>query len=97
MGRAGIKRVSPRLIELARTRTTATPGADVGGRASVTIKRPGDCGEVAIAWTLRNTAVTAAIVGARNARQAEQVMRAGELLLSDEEVNEIEAFAAIAA
>jgi aryl-alcohol dehydrogenase-like predicted oxidoreductase len=31
-------------------------------------------------------------VGARNARQAEGVMRAGELRLTDEEVNEIEAF-----
>jgi aryl-alcohol dehydrogenase-like predicted oxidoreductase len=47
-------------------------------------------GEVAIAWTLRNPAVTAAIVGARNARQANGVMRAGELRLSDKEVNEIE-------
>jgi len=49
-------------------------------------------GEVAIAWTLRNPAVTGAIVGARNARQANGVMRAGELRLSDKEVNEIEEF-----
>jgi aryl-alcohol dehydrogenase-like predicted oxidoreductase len=54
-------------------------------------------GEVAIAWTLRNPAVTGAIVGARNARQAEGVMRAGELRLSDKEVNEIEAFSVDAA
>jgi len=47
-------------------------------------------GEVAIAWTLHNPAVTGAIVGARNARQAEGVMRAGELHLSDEELTEIE-------
>ena len=32
-------------------------------------------GEVAIAWTLHHPAVTGAIVGARNARQAEGVMR----------------------
>jgi len=51
-------------------------------------------GEVAIAWTLRNPAVTGAIVGARNARQANGVMRAGELRLSDKEVNEIEDFLA---
>ncbi|HMJ22111.1 MAG TPA: aldo/keto reductase [Terriglobales bacterium] len=51
-------------------------------------------GEVAIAWTLRNPAVTGAIVGARNARQAEGVMRAGELTLTDQEMNEIENFAA---
>jgi aryl-alcohol dehydrogenase-like predicted oxidoreductase len=47
-------------------------------------------GEVAIAWTLKNPAVTAAIVGARNASQADGVMRAGELSLTDEEVSEIE-------
>ncbi len=50
-------------------------------------------GEVAIAWTLRHSAVTGAIVGARNARQAEGVMRTGELRLTENEVNEIEAFA----
>jgi aryl-alcohol dehydrogenase-like predicted oxidoreductase len=49
-------------------------------------------GEVAIAWTLRNPAVTGAIVGARNARQAGGVMLAGNLRLSDKEVNEIEEF-----
>jgi aryl-alcohol dehydrogenase-like predicted oxidoreductase len=49
-------------------------------------------GEVAIAWTLHHPAVTGAIAGARNARQAEQVMRAGEVRLREEEVNEIEAF-----
>jgi aryl-alcohol dehydrogenase-like predicted oxidoreductase len=49
-------------------------------------------GEVAIAWTLHHPAVTGAIVGARNARQAEGVMRAGDLRLTDEEVIQIEAF-----
>lgn len=49
-------------------------------------------GEIAIAWTLRNPAVTAAIVGARSAHQAQGVMRAGEIRLSDKEVNEIEEF-----
>jgi aryl-alcohol dehydrogenase-like predicted oxidoreductase len=49
-------------------------------------------GEVAIAWTLRNSAVTGAIVGARNAKQSEGVMRAGELRLTDEELNEIDTF-----
>lgn len=47
-------------------------------------------GEVAIAWTLRNPAVTGAIVGARNVKQAEGVMRAAELRLSNEDVAEIE-------
>ena len=49
-------------------------------------------GEVAIAWTLRNPAVTGAIVGARNPKQASGVMRAGELRLNDKEVNELEEF-----
>src|ERR1700676_3800257 len=49
-------------------------------------------GEVAIAWTLHHSAVTGAIVGARNAQQAEGVMRAGDLRLSDEEVNQIDDF-----
>jgi len=49
-------------------------------------------GEAAIAWTLHNAAVTGAIVGARNARQAEGVMRAGEFRLTDEDVSEIGTF-----
>jgi len=53
-------------------------------------------GEVAIAWTLRKPVVTGAIVGARNAKQAEGVMRAGELELSATEIAEIEGAAAIA-
>jgi aryl-alcohol dehydrogenase-like predicted oxidoreductase len=51
-------------------------------------------GEVAIAWTLHNPAVTGAIVGARNAHQADGVMRAGDLHLSNEALNEIEPFLA---
>jgi aryl-alcohol dehydrogenase-like predicted oxidoreductase len=53
-------------------------------------------GEVAIAWTLRLPAVTGAIVGARNAKQAEGVLRAGELKLLPEEIAEIEGAAAVA-
>ncbi|MBP1696670.1 MAG: yhdN1 [Deltaproteobacteria bacterium] len=49
-------------------------------------------GEVAIAWTLRNPAVTGAIVGARNMKQAEGVMRVAELRLSNEDVVEVEGF-----
>lgn len=51
-------------------------------------------GEVAVAWTLHNPAVTGAIVGARDARQAEGVMRAGELRLTDEDLSEIGTFVA---
>jgi len=54
-------------------------------------------GEVAIAWALGHPAVTGAIVGARNARQAEGVMRASDLHLNEDDVNEIETFAETAA
>jgi len=47
-------------------------------------------GQVAIAWVLRNPAVTAAIVGARNAEQVEKNVGAVELQLTDEDVAEIE-------
>jgi aryl-alcohol dehydrogenase-like predicted oxidoreductase len=49
-------------------------------------------GEVAIAWTLRHPAVTAAIVGMRSARQVEGVIGAADFRLSVEEVGEIESF-----
>ena len=47
-------------------------------------------GQVAVAWVLRNPAVTAAIVGARNAQQVETNIGAAELHLTDDEVAEIE-------
>jgi aryl-alcohol dehydrogenase-like predicted oxidoreductase len=53
-------------------------------------------GEVAIAWTLRLPAIIGAIVGARNAKQSEGVMRAGELKLTRDEIAEIEGAAAVA-
>lgn len=53
-------------------------------------------GEVAIAWTLRLPAITGAIVGARNARQAEGVMSAGALTLSRQDIAEIEGAVAVA-
>jgi len=49
-------------------------------------------GEVAIAWTLRNPAVTAAIVGMRSAAQVDGVIGAMEFRLSAEELAEIEAW-----
>jgi aryl-alcohol dehydrogenase-like predicted oxidoreductase len=45
---------------------------------------------VAIAWTLRNPAVTAAIVGIRSAEQVGGVAGAGDVRLSPEEVHELE-------
>jgi aryl-alcohol dehydrogenase-like predicted oxidoreductase len=47
-------------------------------------------GAIAIAWTLRLPAVTGAIVGARSAKQAEGVMRAGEIKLTPQDLAEIE-------
>ena len=47
-------------------------------------------GEIAIAWVLRNPTITGAIVGVRSAQQADQIMSAVDLKLSDKEVAEIE-------
>ena len=48
-------------------------------------------GAVAIAWTLRNPAVTGAIVGARKPKQVEDVVAAAEIQLTESDVAEIEA------
>lgn len=48
-------------------------------------------GQVAVAWVLRNSAVTGAIVGARDANQAEQIVGAADIRLSRTDVAEIEA------
>jgi aryl-alcohol dehydrogenase-like predicted oxidoreductase len=47
-------------------------------------------GEIAIAWTLRHPAVTAAIVGARRPDQVDGIIGAADLRLSDTDVAEIE-------
>jgi aryl-alcohol dehydrogenase-like predicted oxidoreductase len=47
-------------------------------------------GEVAIAWTLHNPSVTAAIVGSRSPEQTEGVIGADAFRLTDDEVREIE-------
>ncbi|HEY6769211.1 MAG TPA: aldo/keto reductase [Candidatus Sulfotelmatobacter sp.] len=64
-----------RLVELLR---------EVGGQHGRT------AGEVAIAWTLHNTAVTGAIVGMRNPKQVSGVIGAATFRLSSQEFNEIE-------
>jgi len=48
--------------------------------------------QIAIAWTLRHHAVTAAIVGMRKPSQAEKTIGAANLVLTDEDVAEIEQF-----
>ncbi len=49
-------------------------------------------GEVAIAWTLNNPAVTAAIVGARNAKQVDGIIGAATFRLQPDEIASIEDF-----
>jgi aryl-alcohol dehydrogenase-like predicted oxidoreductase len=49
-------------------------------------------GEVAIAWTLRHPAVTAAIVGLRRPEQVSGIIGAGEFRLSSKEIGEIDSF-----
>jgi aryl-alcohol dehydrogenase-like predicted oxidoreductase len=49
-------------------------------------------GVVAIAWTLHNPAITAAIVGGRNAKQVEGVLPAATFRLSEAEFGEIGTF-----
>ena len=69
----------------------------VGHLQQIARRHNRSAGEVAIAWTLHNDAVTGAIVGARNAQQAEGVMRAGEIRLTDEDLSEIKTFVSEAA
>jgi aryl-alcohol dehydrogenase-like predicted oxidoreductase len=58
-------------------------------------KRHGvSAGVIAIAWTLHHPAVTAAIVGGRNAKQVEGVIPAATFRLSEEEFGEIQAYLA---
>lgn len=49
-------------------------------------------GEVAIAWTLNNPAVTGAIVGVRRPSQVAGIIGAGSFRLNQDEATEIEAF-----
>jgi aryl-alcohol dehydrogenase-like predicted oxidoreductase len=49
-------------------------------------------GVVAIAWTLRNPAVTAAIVGARRPAQVDGILPAAEFRLNHDEIHELEGF-----
>jgi len=57
---------------------------------SIGKKHGRSAGEVAIAWTLRNSAVTAAIVGGRNAGQVDGISHALDFSLTEEEILEIE-------
>ncbi len=71
---------------LSRNLALVTLLHDIGKRHD---KTPG---EVAIAWTLHNPAVTAAIVGSRRPAQIDQVIGAADFTLTEDEVQEIETF-----
>ena len=67
-----------KLVELLRE-----IGDEHGGRSPA---------EVAIAWTLRHPAVTAAIVGGRRPEQVDGVVGAADLQLTDNDLDRIESF-----
>lgn len=69
---------------LARNLALADLLGEIGARHDVS------AGVASIAWTLHNPAVTAAIVGGRDARQVEGTIAAMDFRLSDAEVQEIE-------
>ena len=60
--------------------------------AEIATQYDATAGEVAIAWTLINPAVTGAIVGMRKPGQIDGVIRAGELKLSDADIQRMESF-----
>jgi aryl-alcohol dehydrogenase-like predicted oxidoreductase len=56
---------------------------------SVGAKHGRTAGEAAIAWTLRHTAVTAAIVGARRPDQLDGIVGAADMVLTDADMKQI--------
>ncbi len=73
---------------LSRNLAVADFLAKIGARHGVS------AGVVAIAWTLHHPAITAAIVGGRNAEQVEGVIPAAAFRLSEEEFSEIQSYLA---
>jgi aryl-alcohol dehydrogenase-like predicted oxidoreductase len=73
---------------LSRNLAVADLLAKIGARHGVS------AGVVAIAWTLHHSAITAAIVGGRNAKQVEGVLPAATFRLPDEEFSEIQSYLA---
>ena len=71
---------------LSRNLDVARLLGEIGARHQVS------AGVVAIAWTLHNPAVTAAIVGGRNAAQVEGVLPAAAFRLNEDEYTEITEF-----
>lgn len=82
------RRKSPQFQEpnLTRNLRLAALLTEIGGAHGVV------AGVVAVAWTLHNPAVTAAIVGGRSARQVEETAAALSFRLTEEEFARIHAF-----
>jgi aryl-alcohol dehydrogenase-like predicted oxidoreductase len=82
------RRRSPNFQEPKLSRNLKLAGllGEIGGRHGRS------AGEAAIAWTLRLTSVTGAIVGARNGKQVEGWLGAAEFRLTAAEVEEIQQF-----
>jgi aryl-alcohol dehydrogenase-like predicted oxidoreductase len=78
---------------MTRERVASLPEDDFRKRA-LNFQEPHLSKNLAIAWTLNNPAVTAAIVGMRNAQQVDGVIGALDFRLSSEEAEELESFAA---
>jgi aryl-alcohol dehydrogenase-like predicted oxidoreductase len=71
---------------LSRNLALASLLGSIGARYSVS------AGVIAIAWTLANPAITAAIVGGRSPQQVEEVWPAARFNLSSDELQEIQTF-----
>ena len=82
------RRRSPEFQEprLSRNLALVEKLREIGNRHGVTP------GVVAIAWTLRNPAVTAAIVGGRRPEQVDETAKAGDFRLSEAEAVELDTF-----
>jgi aryl-alcohol dehydrogenase-like predicted oxidoreductase len=65
----------------------------VGKLKEIASRHNRSAGEAAIAWVLRNSVVTGAIVGVRNREQVAGVIGAMDFRLSDAEIDEIKTFA----
>jgi aryl-alcohol dehydrogenase-like predicted oxidoreductase len=72
--------------QLSRNLELAAQLGTIGERRGVS------AGVVAIAWTLANQAITAAIVGGRSAKQVDGVIKAAEFRLTKSEVTEINSY-----
>ena len=71
--------------------TKLSQNLSIAQRVKVVADRRGvSAGAVAAAWTLQNPAVTGAIIGARNARQVEEIFPHADVTLAPEEVAEIQ-------